>query len=120
MTITKDSACKTQRETPCMSIISSSTTGMKPTSKSLKTRQKPSKTKSISVGENSHTPVSEGEDASHQQINCVTPPGDGIAPIFRIPSSDDKATKTSVNFPTDGNIISRDDQTCQTHQLWFL
>lgn len=131
MTTTKYSACKTQRETPCMSSISSSTKGMKPTSKSLKTRQKPSKTKSISVGEKSHTPVSE-EDTSRQQIICVTPPGDCIATISRIPvrkkkktksktkhskrmkipSSDDKATKTSVNFPTNGNIISHDDQTC--------
>ena len=130
MTTTKDSACKTQRETPCMSIISSSTTGMKPTSKSLKTRQKPSKTNSISVGEKSHTPVSE-EDTSRQQIICVTPPGDCIAPISRIPvrkkkktksktkhskrmqipSSDDKATKI-FNFPTDDNIISHDDETC--------
>ena len=131
MTTTKDSACKTQRETPCMSIISSSTTGMKPTSKSLKTRQKPSKTNSISVGEKSHTPVSE-EDTSRQQIICVTPPGDCIAPISRIPvrkkkktksktkhlkmmkipSSDDKDTKIPVSFPTNGNIISHDDVTC--------
>ena len=131
MSTTKDNACKIQRETPCMGIISSSTTGLKPTSKSLKTRQKPSKTKSISVAENSHTPVSEGEDTSRQQINCVTPPGDCIGPIshipvrkkkktksktkhfkmMKIPSSDDKDTKISVNFPTDGNIISGD-ETC--------